>query len=218
VRLAPPNLPRLSDIHVDVWVLGFTLCVSLIASVLFGLAPALQASRVDLNDALKQGTRGNMGGGAGRLRGALVVVEIAVSMVLLVGAGLLIRSFNRLSSVDLGFRTDHLLVMQTSLPGQDLAAARRSNAVYGNVAREMASIPGVLSASAAMGLAGGPTRSNGGYHLENGPQVGAAGNFVRTGRFSGHHAGLLQDHQCALANRSRFLGSRIRMTASSPPS
>ena len=126
VRFAPANLPRLNEVSVDGWVLVFTLGVSLAASVLFGLAPALQASRVDLNDALKQGSRGNMGGGAGRLRGALVVVEIAISMVLLVGAGLLIRSFDRLTRVALGFRPDHLLVMQTNLPAETKEDARRS--------------------------------------------------------------------------------------------
>ncbi len=169
VRLAPQNLPRLAEVHVDGRVLVFTLAVSLAASLLFGLAPALQASRVDLNDTLKQGGRGTIGAHGGRLRGALVVAEIAISMVLLVGAGLLIRSFERLTRMELGFRPDHLLVMQTSLPAESRDDARRSNAVYGEVARQIAGIPGVLSASAAMGLAGGPPRSNGGYYLEGGP-------------------------------------------------
>jgi putative ABC transport system permease protein len=169
IGLAPPNLPRIEEVRVDGWVLAFTLGVSLLSSVLFGLAPALQASRVDLNDALKQGARGNMGGGGGRLRGALVVTEIAISMVLLAGAGLLIRSFERLSRVELGYRPDHLLVMNTNLPAETREDARRSNAVYGEVARQIAGIPGMLSASAALGLAGGPSRSNGGYYLEGGP-------------------------------------------------
>ena len=169
IRLAPPNLPRLDEVRVDGWVLAFTLVVSLAASVLFGLAPALQASRVDLNDTLKQGGRGTIGAAGGRLRGALVVAEIAISMVLLVGAGLLIRSFERLTRMELGFRSSHLLVMQTSLPADTKDEARRSNAVYGEVARQVAAIPGITSASAAMGLAGGPTLSNGAYFLEGGP-------------------------------------------------
>jgi predicted permease len=169
VRLSPPNLPRLAEIAVDGWVLVFTLGVSLAASLVFGLAPALQASRVDLNETLKQGGRGAIGSAGGRLRGALVVAEIAISMVLLVGAGLLIRSFDRLTRIELGFRPDHLLVMQTNLPAGSIEAARRSNAVYGEVARQVATIPGVVSASAALGLPGGPPRSNGGYSLEHGP-------------------------------------------------
>jgi predicted permease len=169
VRFAPPNLPRLAEVQVDGWVLAFTLLVSLAASVLFGLAPALQASRVDLNDALKQGSRGNTPGGSRRLRGVLVVAEIAISIVLLVGAGLLIRSFDRLTRVELGFRRDHLLVMTTNLPAETKEGARQSNAVFGEVARQIAGIPGVVSASAALGLAGGLPRSNGGYYLEGGP-------------------------------------------------
>jgi hypothetical protein len=99
----------------------------------------------------------------------LVVAEIAISMVLLVGAGLLIRSFDRLTRIELGYRPDHLLVMQTNLPANSIEAARRSNAVYGEVARQVAAIPGVVSASAALGLPGAPPRSNGGYSLEHGP-------------------------------------------------
>jgi putative ABC transport system permease protein len=167
VRLAPPNLPRLEEISVDGWVLAFTLAISLGASLMFGLAPALQASRVDLNEMLKQGGRGTIGSAGGQLRGALVVAEIAISMVLLVGAGLLIRSFDRLTRIELGFRPDHLLVMQTSMPAATIEAARRSNAVYGDVARQLATTPGLISASAALGLPGAPPRSNGGYWREH---------------------------------------------------
>ena len=169
VTLAPPDLPRLAEIRVDGWVLGFTLVVSVAASVLFGLAPAVQASRVDLIETLKQGGRGTMGTAGGRLRGALVVAEIAISMVLLVGAGLLIRSFDRLTRLELGFRPDHLLVLDTSLPADTKDEARRSNAVYGEVARQLSAIPGILSASAALGLPGGPSKSNGGYAIEGRP-------------------------------------------------
>src|SRR5262249_19935899 len=94
VALAPSNVPRLAEAGIDGWVLAFTLGVSVLASLLFGLAPALQASCVDLNEALKQGAaRVVLGGRAGRMREALVVAEIALSVVLLAGAGLLIKSF-----------------------------------------------------------------------------------------------------------------------------
>ena len=89
VALAPPNLPRLGEVGIDAGVLAFTFGVSLIASVLFGLASALAGSRVDLCRALKQGGgQGIAAGGAGRMRKALVIVEIALSIVLLAGAGL----------------------------------------------------------------------------------------------------------------------------------
>jgi putative ABC transport system permease protein len=170
LRLAPANLPRLDQVRLDPSVLLFTLGLSLAASLVFGLIPALKASRVDLSDALKQGARGTTGGDSKTLRGALVVAEIAISMILLVGAGLLIRSFERLTRVELGYRPDHLLVITTNLPAETLDDARRSNLVYGNVAAQVAGIPGVVSASAAMGLVGGPARSNGGYYLEGGPK------------------------------------------------
>src|SRR5207248_5319843 len=98
VSLAPPHLPRLAEVGIDTQVLAFTFGVSVIASVLFGLAPALAGSRVDLCRALKQGGgQGIAGGGASRIRKALVIIEIALSIVLLAGAGLLIRSFVALS-------------------------------------------------------------------------------------------------------------------------
>jgi predicted lysophospholipase L1 biosynthesis ABC-type transport system permease subunit len=104
LRIVPPNLPRVEAIHVDVSVLIFNLAVSISAAVLFGLWPALRASRVDLNEAMKQGARGVMGGGHGEwVRGALVSAEVALAFVLLLGAGLLFRSFLALNAVDLGY-------------------------------------------------------------------------------------------------------------------
>src|SRR5882724_6223574 len=110
LRLAPPNLPRLEEIHVDIVVLLFNLMVSLGAAALFGLWPALRAARVDLHDALKQGgVRGVLGGGRGEwVRGALVSAEVALALVLTLGAGLLFRSFLALNAVDLGYHTEGL--------------------------------------------------------------------------------------------------------------
>ena len=145
VKLAPGDIPRLTEARIDGWVLAFTFTVSVIASLLFGLAPALQASRVDLNEALKQGaTRSVLGGAAGRLRSALVVAEIAFSMMLLAGAGLLIKSFVAIQNVRLGFRPDHVVVMQTSVP---VAANRegRDRAVrfYQGLLPQLSALPGV---------------------------------------------------------------------------
>lgn len=111
VALAPADVPRLSEAAVDSRVLAFTFGVSVICSLLFGLVSALYASRINLNDALKQGTaRAVTGGRSSRLRGALVIAEIALSVMLLSGAGLLIKSFVALSNVALGFRPERVLL------------------------------------------------------------------------------------------------------------
>jgi predicted permease len=170
LALAPPNLPRLAEIHIDGWVLAFTLALSLAASLVFGVAPALQASRIDLNHALKQGAaRGTVGGTAGMLRSVLVVAEIAISIVLLVAAGLLIRSFGALTRVEWGFNPDRVLVMQANLASSNLEQAKRVTMVYGEILRQIQAVPGVVAAAGARGLPGGGGSSNGGYYVEGGP-------------------------------------------------
>src|SRR5262245_31039524 len=106
LRFAPENLPRMTDIRVDGRVLAFTFGVSLLTGILFGLVPALGASRVDLNDTLKDGGRTSGGAKRARLRHSFVIGEITLALVLLVGAGLLLKSFWRLRSVDPGFKPD----------------------------------------------------------------------------------------------------------------
>ena len=115
-QLIPAGLRESAVLALDLPVLGFTLFVSLLAGVIFGLAPALQASKIDLNDALKS-TAGRAGGGAGqrRLRGAFVVAEIALSLVLLVGAGLLIQTLSKLRGQYAGLRPDNVLTLRTQL-------------------------------------------------------------------------------------------------------
>jgi predicted permease len=170
LALAPPNLPRLAEVHIDGWVLAFTLALSLAASLVFGVAPALQASRIDLNHALKQGAaRGTVGGAAGRMRSVLVVAEIAISIVLLVAAGLLIRSFGALTRVAWGFNPDRVLVMQANLASSNLEQAKRVTMVYGEILRQIQAVPGVVAAAGARGLPGGGGSSNGGYYIEGGP-------------------------------------------------
>ncbi len=171
VALAPANVPRLAETTLDASVLIFTLGISVIASLLFGLAPALHASRVDLNDALKQGGgRASVGGGAGKMRGALVVAEIALSVILLAGAGLLIKSFSALNNVALGFHPEHVLVMETSVPASDLKSARRATALYKDLLRDVASLPGVTASGATRDMPG-HVRSNGGYWLDHLPPL-----------------------------------------------
>jgi putative ABC transport system permease protein len=171
VALAPSNVPRLADTSIDGEVLAFTFGVSLLSSVLFGLVPALQASRVDLNDALKQGAaRAVSGGNANRIRGGLVVAEIALSVVLLAGAGLLIKSFLTLQSMPLGFQPEHVLVMEASVPTLDLQARRRATQFYKGLLADITSTPGVIAAGASRNPPGGQFSSNGGYWIDHMPE------------------------------------------------
>ena len=175
VALAPANLPRLDEIRVDNSALLFAIGVALVSSIVFGLAPALQASRVELVDGLRQGGKGSsIGARGGWARHAFVVAEIALAVVLVVGAGLLARSLAALSAVDMGFQPEHLLVLSTTVPIRGIDDAPRATAFYRDLLQELRAVPGV---SAAAGVTGLPTAvaSNGGYVLEGGPgfdQVG----------------------------------------------
>jgi predicted permease len=167
VAIAPAGLPRINEVHVDLHVLLFASAASLGASVIFGLAPSLHASRSDLNEVIKQGARTMSGGGSGRTRAALIVFETAAAVVLVIGAGLLIRSFAELSRVEMGFRIEHLLVADTSVPVANRDAAREGVRFYRNLLPQLAAMPGVQSVAAVMGV---PTvvKSNGGYAIEGG--------------------------------------------------
>jgi putative ABC transport system permease protein len=117
VALKPENLPRLQEIGIDMRVLGFTFAISLLTGVIFGLLPAWAASRNGVGEALKEGGRSATAGGARqRMRSVFVVAELAVALILLVGAGLLIKTFWVLRSVEPGFNPDHLLTMRVELP------------------------------------------------------------------------------------------------------
>jgi putative ABC transport system permease protein len=116
VSFKPENLPRLEAIKVDGGVLLFALAVSLITGIVFGLAPAWAAARVNVSDALREGGRGTVGGARQRVRSGLVVVELALALILLVGAGLLIKSFWQLRSIQPGFNPDQVLTMRLELP------------------------------------------------------------------------------------------------------
>jgi hypothetical protein len=128
IRAVPQNIPRIATIQLDGAVLAFTLLVSLATGVIFGLVPAWHASHVDLNSALKSGSRTGGGGERkGRLRNGLVMAEIAVALVLLICAGLLIQSFARLGRVQPGLKTERLLTAQVQLP--DAAYPKNENVI-----------------------------------------------------------------------------------------
>ena len=148
VAFSPPNLPRVKEVTVDLRVLGFTLAVSVLTGILFGLLPALQASRSQLSERLKAGGRSAMSSpGHGRLRSGLVVVEIALSLMLLVGAGLLIKSFLRLQAVNPGFNSSNLLTMQLDLSGPNYKKGAQVIAFQNQLLERVKHLPGVEYAS-----------------------------------------------------------------------
>jgi putative ABC transport system permease protein len=149
----PSGIPRLQEAKVDAPVLVFTLAISLLTGLFFGLAPALQASRPNLTEGLKEGERGSSGRRQ-RLRSALVVGEVALTLTLLVGAGLLIRSFRRVLDVDPGFKVQNLLTMQVSVNnpnGQQVAS------FFEQLQQNVGNLPGVKSVAVSNGIPFGST-------------------------------------------------------------
>jgi putative ABC transport system permease protein len=141
------RLPRLNEIKVDAAALGFTLAVSLATSLLFGLAPAIAASKPDLNQTLKESGRGTAGGRR-RLRESLVVAELAMALVMLIGAGLLMNSFLKLRAIDPGFDPRNTLTMMVSLAGASQYVGPSREAFYRQLTDRLAAMPGVESVSA----------------------------------------------------------------------
>jgi len=151
VALSPDSLPRAREIGFDWRVLAFTGAIAIATGIVFGLVPAIWSSRSNLVGALKEGSRGATAG-HGRLRKALVVAEVALSLMLLVGAGLMLRSFSRLCDVNPGFRTDHALTLRISLPVPDgqISAADEDRFVnfFDRALVRLRELPGVSAAGA----------------------------------------------------------------------
>ncbi len=149
----PASVPRLAQATVDLRLFGFALAVSLTTGVLFGLAPAMQGSRTSLSAALNEGGRGGTAGRGGRrLRNTLAAVEVALAVVVLIGAGLLMRSFIRLRSVDPGFHPAGVLTVRVPLAGGRNAAVDRRIAFFGQVSDRIATLPGVRAVGAVNAL------------------------------------------------------------------
>jgi len=157
VKWGTEQLPQGFPIGLDPWVLLFTLAISLAAGFLFGMAPSVQLARVDLNAALRDGSRSaSAGQGRARMRGLLVIGQVALSLVLLVGAGLLLRSFAQLIHTNPGFDAHGLLTMDISLSTQRYATPAQQIAFFGDVIERVAGVPGVqsvaMSAAPPMGF------------------------------------------------------------------
>ncbi len=182
------RLPRLNEIRIDAAALGFTLAVSLATSLLFGLAPAVAASKPDLNKTLKESGRGTSGGRR-RLRETLVVAELALALVMLIGAGLLMNSFLKLQSVDPGFNPRNVLTMTVSLAGASQYVGPAREAFYRQLTDRLTGLPGIESASAINHLPlagdtwGTPLTIEGRPLPPPGQEVGATFRVSRPGYF-----------------------------------
>jgi putative ABC transport system permease protein len=144
------TLPRISEVNLDARVLGFTFLISILTGAIFGLAPALTSSKLDLNESLKEGGRSSTSGvGHKRLRSVTIIAEFALALVLLIAAGLLIKSFWRLQQVDPGFNPNNVLTFQLSLPRDKYPENQQVAAFYQHAIEHIKALPGVTSAGAA---------------------------------------------------------------------
>ncbi len=164
------GVPLMKDIGIDTTALGFTLIVTVLTGIVFGLAPALQISKPDLNEVLKEGGRSGTGSRqSSRLRSLLVVSEIALSLVLLIGAGLMIRSFVELMNVPPGFNSENILTMQIALPTAKYGDNQKVAAFYTQTVERIKSLPGVVSVGATSNLPFGGSDQTTGIIVEGRP-------------------------------------------------
>jgi len=162
--LSPPDLPRVEEIGVNGLVLVFSLGLSALTGIVFGLAPALQASRHEMQSFLKEGARESAPGS--RVRHLLVAAEIALGVIVLIGAGLLLRSFVRLNEVRLGFQPENVLTQRVTLRGGNYATAVQRGAFYQRAVERIESLPGVKSAAAISYLPLINARNRTGFTIE----------------------------------------------------
>jgi putative ABC transport system permease protein len=154
-------IPRFAEVGIDAWVLGFALGLAVLTGVAFGLAPAMQFGRWGLSSSLRSGGRGMAGQkGACTLRAGLVLAQVALALMLLVGAGLLIRSFDRLQRVDVGFEPRNVLTTRVALPASQYSEDAPRIAFYNGLLEEVAAAPGVQSAALVSGV---PLSGSAGY-------------------------------------------------------
>jgi predicted permease len=171
LALQPEGVPRLGEVRIDRPVLAFAAALSLLTGLLFGVFPALQASARPSAQALREGGRGLLAGASARLRSGLVVAQIALAVVLLAGAGLLVRSFDRLRRVDPGFRPEQALTFRLSLPDTAYAEESRRAAFFDDLLIRLQALPGVRSAGAVMGIPLGGLSFTLSFEVEGRPPV-----------------------------------------------
>jgi putative ABC transport system permease protein len=153
ISLVPKEIPRAADIQLDAAVLFFTLAISFATGIVFGLVPAFQATRIDLNNSLKASTRGSIAGGQrARVGHTLVVAEVALALILLAGAGLLLRSFASLEQVQLGMQTERLLTARVTLPDAAYPKPENIARFYEQLIARLRALPGIRGASTTLPL------------------------------------------------------------------
>ncbi len=166
VAFGPSEIARIEEIGLDVRVVGFSVLMAVVTGLAFGLAPAIQISKPDLHDSLKEGGRGSTSG-RHRLRNVLVVSEVAIALVLLAGAGLMIKSFQRLLQVDMGFRTEKTLTLRLTIPSATYKEDAQIGGFYRQLLDKVKAIPGVESAGAISELPLSGSYSSGSTAVEN---------------------------------------------------
>ncbi len=180
VAWLPETLPRINEISLDWKVVLFAIVLGILTGLVCGLAPAFAALRTSVNETLKEGGRtGSAGGGHARLRSALVVGEIAIALMLLVACGLLLRSFQKMRSVDLGYRPDHVLVAAYSLPQKQYATQVSVDVFNDELLRRVQQLPGVKSAGLTSFLPASGNHSNSTFIVDGYvPPAGAGMNLA----------------------------------------
>ena len=174
IAISPPNSPRFNEISINWQVFGFAFGLTIFAGLLFGLVPALQTSRTDLNETLKEsGRSGSHGGSRNRIGGFLIVSEVALSFVLLAGAGLLIKSFMQLREINAGFQPDNVLAVRLTLPSGKYKQGEPRAQIYQQLVEKIKTVPGVQAVGAVLSLPlGGDTFNVGrGVLLEGRPAI-----------------------------------------------
>ena len=170
ISISPGDIPRSEDIGLDRWVAAFTLMISVVTGVVFGLAPALQVSKTDLNESLKEGGRTTSGVRHNRVRSLLVVSEIALALVLLIGAGLMIRSFTRLTEVRPGFNSHNVLTTSVALLRARYPEERQVATIFQQLPLELAAVPGVQSVAGITELPLGGSDTSDAFAIEGRPE------------------------------------------------
>jgi putative ABC transport system permease protein len=178
LALTPDNIPRLNEVGIDARVFGFTLAVSVVTGLLFGLIPAIQASKPDPIGALKEGSRGSLGGAGKRTRNALVTVEVALALVMLIGAGLMIKSFLRLQQMNLGFNPDHVLAVDLTLSENRYPEGPQQIAFFQRALEGIQTLPGVQSAAATTGLPLTVSLNGSDFRIEGRPEPAAGQEMI----------------------------------------
>ena len=190
-NLSQIQIPRAHEIGLDGRVLLFTLGVSVLTGILFGLVPALHASRRELHETLKEGGRSGQGGARGRLRSALIVAEMAMALMLLIVAGFLMRSFWRLQQVSPGFQPNGVLSLMVSLPGQSYKEPPQRINFFEQLLPQLKALPGVQSVGACLAIPMSGNNSSGSFSIEgrqvpqgqsmpHGDRWQAAGDYFET--------------------------------------